>query len=144
MEPFISIVGTAGILQLTALPGEKGQLVIAGLATRYNPYMVVAGASTAFGGWTVIEILFGNALKGALPEVYLDSITASLFFIFGAWLLYTTTDSVDTPELASEGSRMAAIQSRLPERLHGFLPSFWPLYRQGDTTVLTVKQIQRA
>ena len=36
MESFISVVGTAFILQLTALPGEKGQLVIAGLATRYT------------------------------------------------------------------------------------------------------------
>ncbi|RJX43590.1 UPF0016 domain-containing protein [Halonotius aquaticus] len=138
MESFISIVGTAFILQLTALPGEKGQLVIAGLATRYNPYMVVAGASTAFGGWTIIEILLGNALKDALPEVYLDGITASLFFIFGAWLLYTTTDSVDTPEVAPEGSRLAALQARLPERLHGFLPSFWLMVfgEFGDKTQL--------
>jgi len=124
MESFIGIVGTAFLLQLTALPGEKGQLVIAGLATRYNPYMVVAGASTAFGGWTVIEILLGNALKGALPAVYLDGITAGLFFIFGGWLLYTTVDSVETPTVAPEGSRLAAMQSRLPKRLHGFLPSF--------------------
>ena len=138
MESFISVVGTAFILQLTALPGEKGQLVIAGLATRYNPYMVVAGASTAFGGWTVIEILLGNALKGALPEAYLDAITAGLFFIFGGWLLYTTVDSVDTPEVASEGSRLAAIQSRLPKRLHGFIPSFWFMVfgEFGDKTQL--------
>lgn len=138
MESFISIIGTAFLLQLTALPGEKGQLVIAGLATRYNPYMVVAGAATAFGGWTAIEILLGNALKGALPEVYLDTITATLFFIFAAWLLYTTVDGVDTPEIAAEGSRLAAIQSRLPARLHGFLPSFWLMVfgEFGDKTQL--------
>jgi putative Ca2+/H+ antiporter (TMEM165/GDT1 family) len=138
MESFVSIVGTAFLLQLTALPGEKGQLVIAGLATRYNPYMVVAGAATAFGGWTAIEILLGNALKGALPEVYLDIITATLFFIFAAWLLYTTVDGVDTPEIAAEGSRLAAIQSRLPARLHGFLPSFWLMVfgEFGDKTQL--------
>lgn len=138
METFISIIGTAFLLQLTALPGEKGQLVIAGLATRYNPYMVVAGAATAFGGWTAIEILLGNALKGALPEVYLDTITATLFFIFAAWLLYTTVDGVDTPEIAAEGSRLAAIQSRLPARLHGFLPSFWLMVfgEFGDKTQL--------
>ena len=138
MESFIGIVGTAFLLQLTALPGEKGQLVIAGLATRYNPYMVVAGAATAFGGWTAIEILLGNALKGALPEVYLDAITATLFFIFAAWLLYTTVDGVDTPEIAPEGSRLAAIQSRLPARLHGFLPSFWLMVfgEFGDKTQL--------
>ena len=138
MESFIGVVGTAFLLQLTALPGEKGQLVIAGLATRYNPYMVVAGASTAFGGWTVIEILLGNALKGALPAVSLDAITAGLFFIFGGWLLATTVEGVETPKVAPEGSRLAAIQSRLPTRLHGFLPSFWFMVfgEFGDKTQL--------
>jgi putative Ca2+/H+ antiporter (TMEM165/GDT1 family) len=43
---------------------------------------VVAGASTAFGGWTALEILLGDALEGALPELLLDGITAGLFLVF--------------------------------------------------------------
>lgn len=90
MVGWLDILGTAFVLQLLALHGEKGQLVIAALATKYDPYVAVAGAATAFGGWTVLEILLGNALKGGLPEVFLDGLTAVLFFIFAAWILYTS------------------------------------------------------
>lgn len=89
MAGWIEVVTTAFLLQLLALPGEKGQFVIAGLSTRYNPYWVVAGAATAFGGWTALEILLGEALKGALPEVYLDAITAGLFVVFAGLILYS-------------------------------------------------------
>jgi putative Ca2+/H+ antiporter (TMEM165/GDT1 family) len=63
MAAWSEVVVTAFLLQLLVLPGEKGQFVIAGLATRYDPYWVVAGAATAFGGWTVVEILLGEALQ---------------------------------------------------------------------------------
>jgi putative Ca2+/H+ antiporter (TMEM165/GDT1 family) len=88
---WVEVFVTAFTLQLLALPGEKGQLVIAGLATTYNPYLVVAGAATAFGGWTFLEILLGRALKGALPVVYLDVATAGLFLLFAVWILYDGT-----------------------------------------------------
>ncbi|WP_436936000.1 TMEM165/GDT1 family protein [Halovenus marina] len=127
MSGFIDVAITAFVLQLLALPGEKGQLIIAGLATKYNPYMVVAGASTAFGGWTVLEILLGNALKGALPEVYLDAITAGLFLTFGVWILYTTPNDHTPPETppADGGSQIVRrFHGSVPERLHGFLAAF--------------------
>src|SRR6056297_1138172 len=95
MSGFVEIVWIAFVAQLLALPGEKGQLVIASLATRYNPYMVVAGAATAFGGWTAIEILLGSAIEGALPAAYLDAITAGLFVVFAVWILYASSGSED-------------------------------------------------
>jgi putative Ca2+/H+ antiporter (TMEM165/GDT1 family) len=130
MVGWFDILISAFVLQLLALPGEKGQMVIAALATKYSPYMVVAGAATAFGGWTVLEILLGNALKGALPEVFLDGLTAALFFIFAAWVLYTSQlDFADEP---SEEQMRAAGSSRgvddavevVPSRFAGFVPSF--------------------
>ena len=128
MSTFVEIVITAFTLQLLALPGEKGQLVIAGLATKYNPYMVVAGAATAFGGWTAIEILVGNALKGALPEIYLDAATAGLFFVFGVWILYTTPDPdvelTKTEPTDGSPSILDKVQASIPVRFHGFVPSF--------------------
>jgi putative Ca2+/H+ antiporter (TMEM165/GDT1 family) len=128
MTEFIEIVTIAFVLQLLALPGEKGQLIIAGLATKYNPYIVVAGAATAFGGWTVIEILVGNALKGALPEVYLDTITAVLFVAFAIWILVTspTVESHSAQDISTDGgSRIdQALPFRVPARFHGFFPSF--------------------
>ncbi|MFC3957129.1 TMEM165/GDT1 family protein [Halovivax cerinus] len=98
MSAFVEILVTAFVAQLLALPGEKGQLVIASLATRYNPYMVVAGAATAFGGWTAVEILLGNALKGALPVAALDAVTAGLFVVFAAWLLYGSLGAGDSTD----------------------------------------------
>lgn len=89
MAPWVEVLGTAFLLQLLALPGEKGQLVIAALATRYDPYRVVAGAATAFGGWTAVELLVGEALTDALPTVYLDALTAILFVGFAAMILYS-------------------------------------------------------
>lgn len=123
---FGEILVTAFVLQLTALPGEKGQLVIASLATRYNPYMVVAGAATAFGGWTALEILLGSALEGVLPVVYLDALTAALFVLFAGWLLATTGNGEgDAMARVTDGDgRFAAVESAIPPRLRGFLPSF--------------------
>ena len=127
MSGFLDIVAVAFLLQLTALPGEKGQLVIASLATKYNPYMVVAGATTAFGGWTAIEILVGNALKGALPEVYLDGITGVLFVVFAVWILYASPGPGSEREAVSTdgGSRLGeALPVAVPAQYRGFLPSF--------------------
>lgn len=121
-----------------SLPGEKGQLVIAGLATKYSPWMVVAGASTAFGGWTVLEILLGNALKDALPRVYLDGATAALFFIFAFWILYTSPGrgkgsekrrvsdggSESKEDTDETGTQLSEIDLPDETRFYGFIPSF--------------------
>ncbi|RLM54090.1 UPF0016 domain-containing protein [Halobellus sp. Atlit-31R] len=129
MVPWFEVLISAFLLQLLVLPGEKGQLVIAALATKYSPYVVVAGAATAFGGWTVLEILLGNALKGALPELYLDGITAGLFLVFAVWILYTS-DFDDVPEeepaaVTNGGPALAEeVADAVPARFEGFLPSF--------------------
>jgi len=129
MVAWTEVLVSAFVLQLLVLPGEKGQMVIAALATKYSPYVVVAGAATAFGGWTVLEILLGNALKGALPEVYLDGITAGLFIVFAAWILYTSEfdlDSEPEPKSITDGGPALAAEAAdaVPSRFAGFVPSF--------------------
>jgi putative Ca2+/H+ antiporter (TMEM165/GDT1 family) len=127
MVEFVAVVTTAFALQLLALPGEKAQVVIAGLATRYDPYAVVAGAGSAFAGWTAIEILVGNALRGALPQIYLDTITGVLFMAFGVLLLYASRDgSADiAPQSVTDGGyRLSGALPLEPGRLNGFVPSF--------------------
>lgn len=69
--------------QPAVLPGEKVRFIIAGLSTRYDPFVVVAAAGTAFTGWTALELLFGEALQGMFAPVVLDAITAALFLFFG-------------------------------------------------------------
>ncbi|MFC6771897.1 UPF0016 domain-containing protein, partial [Halorubrum pallidum] len=47
MTGYAEIVVIAFAAQLAVLPGEKVQLMIAGLATRYDPKVVVAAAGSA-------------------------------------------------------------------------------------------------
>jgi putative Ca2+/H+ antiporter (TMEM165/GDT1 family) len=88
---WLEILVAAATLQLLVLPGEKVQMIIAGLATKYDPYVVTAGAGAAFAGWTALEVALGEALQGALPAVYLDAITGGLFLLFGVLLVYSAT-----------------------------------------------------
>jgi putative Ca2+/H+ antiporter (TMEM165/GDT1 family) len=95
MRPFLEIVAVAAIAQLTVLPGEKVQFIIAGLSTRFTPSLVVAAAGTAFAGWTALEILFGRTLQQTLPGIALDGITAVLFLSFAAVLARSAPSGSD-------------------------------------------------
>ena len=92
MTTFVEIMVIAAIAQLTVLPGEKVQFIIAGLSTRFRPLLVVSAAGTAFAGWTVLEILFGEALQRVLPGIVLDGITAGLFLLFAVLLVRSAPD----------------------------------------------------
>ena len=95
MTGFAEIVVVALIAQLTVLPGEKVQFIIAGLSTRYNPLVVVAAAGSAFAGWTALEIAFGAAIQAALPGLYLDAFTAAMFLFFAVLLVHSAPDHGD-------------------------------------------------
>ncbi|GAB3690296.1 TMEM165/GDT1 family protein [Salinarchaeum chitinilyticum] len=87
MAGYLEIVVIAAIAQLTVLPGEKVQFIIAGLATRYDPLLVVGAAGTAFAGWTALEIAFGQAIQRLLPAIVLDGFTVALFLLFAVMLV---------------------------------------------------------
>jgi putative Ca2+/H+ antiporter (TMEM165/GDT1 family) len=103
MAGFLEIMLVAAGAQLAVLPGEKVQFIIAGLSTRYNPYVVVAAAGSAFAGWTALEILFGNAVKNALPGLYLELITVGLFLLFGVMLYRSAPDDGTVPAATDGG-----------------------------------------
>ncbi|MBO4247037.1 TMEM165/GDT1 family protein [Halomicrobium sp. IBSBa] len=147
MTGFVEIVAVAMIAQLSVLPGEKVQFIIAGLSTKYNPLVVVAAAGSAFAGWTALEIAFGAAIQAALPGVYLDAFTAGMFLLF-AVLLYRSapatgtqpdpatiadgdgagadhrtdggTATVDLPDVVT----LAGREFTVPDRFGSFLPIF--------------------
>jgi putative Ca2+/H+ antiporter (TMEM165/GDT1 family) len=130
--------------QLAVLPGEKVQFLIAGLSTRYNPLVVVAAAGSAFAGWTALEILLGEALRGALPGLYLDLVTAGLFVLFGA-LLYRSApadgEARSEPDggFGTAGERdVEVLGTALPDRLATFLGIFsmMAVGEVGDKTQL--------
>ena len=97
MTAFLEILLIAAVAQLTVLPGEKVQFIIAGLSTRFEPPLVVGAAGVAFAGWTVLEILFGQALQQALPGIVLEGLTAGLFLLFAVLLVRSVPGRGDTP-----------------------------------------------
>ncbi|SDE72027.1 TMEM165/GDT1 family protein [Halorientalis regularis] len=130
MTGFFEIMVVAMATQLAVLPGEKVQFLISGLSTRYNPLVVVSAAGTAFAGWTALEIWFGQAIKGALPEVYLSAITAALFLFF-AVALWRSAPSPDAQPMGTDGSGVNAVEGyelpvigTVPTTLGSFLPIF--------------------
>jgi putative Ca2+/H+ antiporter (TMEM165/GDT1 family) len=135
MAGWLEILVAAATLQLLVLPGEKVQLIIAGLSTKYNPYVVVAGAGIAFAGWTALEIVFGRALQRTVPGGYLDAITGGLFLLFGLLLIYSAhrvaeRTGTENAGLATDGGVTAAMGGHasfdryVPERYQGFVAAF--------------------
>ena len=131
MNGFFAVVVTALVAQLLVLPGEKVQFIIAGLSTRYRPWVVVSAAGLAFAGWTALEIMLGEALKGALPEVYLDVFSGVLFLVFGVLLVRSMPDgpSLSSPVETDGGVSLTErvpvpYVERFPERLRSFVSIF--------------------
>ncbi|UPV74096.1 TMEM165/GDT1 family protein [Halorussus limi] len=144
MNGWLEILVVAFTAQLAVLPGEKVQFIIAGLSTRYNPWVVVAAAGSAFAGWTALEIWFGSALKGALPQVYLDVFTVGLFLVFAVLLVESAPERGETPAETDGGMMgtgdldVSLFGREVPDALGGFLPIFVMLAAGefGDKTQL--------
>jgi putative Ca2+/H+ antiporter (TMEM165/GDT1 family) len=119
--------------QLAVLPGEKVQFIIAGLATRYHPLLVVSAAGTAFAGWTVLEIIFGRWLQTALSATVLDALTGALFLLF-AVMLYRSAPEPGVRSVETDGGtldedeqldvRIPVLDRQVPSAFGGFLPIF--------------------
>ncbi|WP_226480261.1 TMEM165/GDT1 family protein [Natrinema amylolyticum] len=130
MTGWLEVLVAAFVLQLTVLPGEKVQFIIAGLATRFDPWIVVAAAGSAFAGWTALEIAFGAAIQGVLPTVYLDAITAGLFLLFAALLVRSAPETSRRPAATNGGAATAdeidisVLGVDVPSYLRGFVPIF--------------------
>ncbi len=135
MTGWIEIAVIAFVAQLAVLPGEKVQFIIAGLSTRYSPWVVVSAAGLAFAGWTALEILFGQALQSALSPTLLNLLTGGLFLLF-AVLLYRSIPAAEDPEsiaqqtdggvagIAPTVDAPTVFGHDLSESLGGFVPIF--------------------
>ncbi|WP_458204972.1 TMEM165/GDT1 family protein [Haladaptatus sp. NG-SE-30] len=97
MTGWWEVVVFAFTTQLAVLPGEKVQFIIAGLSTRYKPWLIVSAAGAAFALWTAVEIYVGSALTRLLPGIYLDALTAGLFLLFAVLLIRSMPDG-ETPD----------------------------------------------
>jgi putative Ca2+/H+ antiporter (TMEM165/GDT1 family) len=129
---WLGVMGIAFGAQLAVLPGEKVQLIIAGLSTRYNPLLVVSAAGTAFAGWTALEIAFGRWLQQVLPGGVLSALTAAMFALFAVLLVRSAPAASGTPTETDGGAlsggdldvRVPLTDWQVPNVLGGFLPIF--------------------
>lgn len=71
------------LANLLATFGDKGQLVVITLASRYDAKRVFVGAMAAFGLWSALEVAFGSYVTGFLPAGTITLITGGLFLVFG-------------------------------------------------------------
>lgn len=160
--PFWELVVIAALAQLTVLPGEKVQFIIAGLSTRYNPLVVVAAAGSAFALWTVVEIQAGSVIQQVLPGVWLDVFTGAMFLLFAVLLARSAPDRGETAEgvafdaetdggvttadgaggmLAGDVDDATLFGRDVPNALGGFLPIFAMMFTGefGDKTqIITI------
>ncbi len=93
MTHFLEVVAVAFGYQLAVLPGEKVQLLIAALSTRFDPLVVVSAAGSVFAGWTVLEILVGELLQRVLPGFVLTGLSGGLFLLFAVLLFRSAPPS---------------------------------------------------
>jgi putative Ca2+/H+ antiporter (TMEM165/GDT1 family) len=134
MTGWIEVAVIAFVAQLGVLPGEKVQFIIAGLSTRFNPWLVVTAAGSAFAGWTVLEIIFGSYIQEVLPGFYLTVLTALLFLVFAGMLVLSApepgpSDAETDGGLIGTGSdeldvRVPILNWQVPNYRGGFLPIF--------------------
>jgi putative Ca2+/H+ antiporter (TMEM165/GDT1 family) len=159
--PFWELVVIAALAQLTVLPGEKVQFIIAGLSTRYNPLVVVAAAGSAFALWTVVEIQAGSVIQQVLPGVWLDVFTGAMFLVFAVLLVRSAPDRSETAEeaaldketdggvatgdaggvLAGNVDDVTLFGRDVPNALGGFVPIFAMMFTGefGDKTqIITI------
>lgn len=134
---WLDVAAIAFVAQLAVLPGEKVQFIVAGLATRYNPFLVVTAAGSAFAGWTVLEVMFGSYLQRTVPGIYLQMMTAALFFLFSVVLLRSATEAKTRDPESNDGHesvfageagdldvRIPILGWRIPSLMGNFLPIF--------------------
>lgn len=78
-------LAAAFLANLLATFGDKGQLVVITLATRYDVKKVFVGAMGAFSLWSALEVAFGQYVVSVLPAGAVTLITGGLFVAFGVW-----------------------------------------------------------
>lgn len=100
--------------------GDKGQLVVVTLASRYDARKVFLGAMAAFSLWSAVEVLFGQWIVRVIPGGVMTLLAGGLFLLFGLWTLRSALDhardGTDEGTLLTEGGIDVGLSGRvLPE-----------------------------
>lgn len=85
--------------------GDKSQLLVLALATRYPALPVIAGIVVAAAVIQGLSVTVGAALGVALPETALGLVAGVAFLGVAAWTLRGDDDEEPEPELVEHGER---------------------------------------
>ncbi len=91
------------LANMLATFGDKGQLVVVTLASRYDAKKVFLGAMAAFSLWSLVEVLLGQWIVTVLPGSVITLLAGGLFVCFGLWTLRTAVRKFRT----ESGERVA-------------------------------------
>lgn len=108
----------AFLANLLATFGDKGQLVVVTLASRYEAKKVFFGAMGAFTLWSALEVLLGQYVVSVLPGGTVTLVTGGLFIVFGLWTLYA---AITTFRGAGDSSTLPFSSTSLDVGLSGWL-----------------------
>jgi Ca2+/H+ antiporter, TMEM165/GDT1 family len=82
--------------------GDKSQLLVLGLATRYRPWPVLGGLVLATVLVMGASVGVGAVLGAALPTTLVSAGAGLLFLAFGGWTLWERTGDADGEEARAE------------------------------------------
>jgi putative Ca2+/H+ antiporter (TMEM165/GDT1 family) len=92
-----TVVLTA-ILVFMAEIGDKSQIVCMTLAARHRGLPVLLGAVIAFAVLNLLAVIFGVIVAHSIPEIYVASIVAILFLLFGLQSLFSGKEEANQDE----------------------------------------------
>ena len=110
-------LAAAFLTNLLGTFGDKGQLVVVMLATRYDAKRVFGGAMVAFAGWSALEVAVGQWIHRVLPGSAMTLLTGGLFLVFGFWTFYTAVASFETAAPSAESLTGGGLDHGLSRRL---------------------------
>lgn len=91
MSGFFAALGVVFVAEL----GDKSQLLVLTLATRYSAWSVLAGLATVAAVLMGVSVAVGAGLSNALPTDIIEVVAGAAFIVFGLWTLRPERDEVD-------------------------------------------------
>lgn len=106
--------------------GDKSQLMSLAFATRYKPWIVLAGVSIAAATMQLVSVAVGGAIGASLPADIINVASAMAFVAFGLWTLRNDDDDDDDDVQIAKSNKNALV----------VITSMFFLSEIGDKTML--------
>jgi len=102
---------TSFVLVAIAELGDKTQIAVITLSSRFKAFSVFSGAMLAFLLTTGIAVAIGDALALVLPLFWLRISAAAIFLIFGFYTIYTIRSRKSEEQVKTTEARNAVFSS---------------------------------